>query len=256
MTEQVRQVAIVTGGSYGIGRSISRYFAARGFAVLIADINVQRGQMLQKDLTSQDWDALFMRTDVRDEVSVQDMITKAVEKWGRVDVLCNNAGVERYQTAEDYTIEDWNYIVQTNLLGTFLSAKYALAHLRKVRGSIINISSVQAIACEENISVYAATKSGILGLTRGLAIDYARVGVRVNAICPGPIRTGMLESSLSSQAESETVLAALANSVPLGRIGEPEDIAPLVYFLASREASFITGSTFVVDGGVLAKLAL
>lgn len=256
MNDQAVKVAVVSGGAYGIGRGIVRYFAARGCTVLIADINSERGHALQKDIAAQGGKALFVRTDVRDETSVKGMIAEAMASYGRIDILCNNAGIENYRATEDYAFEEWKAIVDTNLLGPFLCSKYALPHLRKVKGSVINIASVQAIACEPRISVYASTKGGILAFTRGMALDCAKDGVRVNAICPGAINTGMMEAALAGQADPKVVLDALARSIPLGRVGEPEDIAPLVYFLASDDASYITGATFVVDGGLLAKLAL
>jgi NAD(P)-dependent dehydrogenase (short-subunit alcohol dehydrogenase family) len=256
MNEQTGRVAIVSGGAYGIGRGIVRHFAARRFAVLIADLNAERGQVLEEEIGRQGGEALFVRTDVREEATVKEMVVAAIERWGRIDVLCNNAGIERYKVMDDYTVEDWQAIVHTNLRGPFLCSKYALPYLRKVKGSVVNIASVQGIACEPGISVYAATKGGVLAFTRGMALDCAKDGVRVNAICPGAINTGMMEAALTGQADPQGVADALARSIPLGRIGEPEDIAPLIYFLASADASYITGATFVVDGGLLAKLAL
>jgi NAD(P)-dependent dehydrogenase (short-subunit alcohol dehydrogenase family) len=246
----------VTGSAYGIGRGIARHFAARQTAVLIADINQERGKEVESAILATGGQALFVLTDVIEEDSVRRMVERCIAEWGRIDVLCNNAGIERYNPAADYAREDWDAIVHTNLRGAFLCSKYALPHLIKTKGSIINIASVQAIACESNISVYASSKAGLLAFTRGAALDYARHGVRVNAICPGAIHTGMMEDFLATQSDPEKALSAAANAIPLGRVGQPEDIAPLVYFLASQEASYITGGTFVVDGGVLARLAL
>ena len=256
MNEQTGRVAIVSGGAYGIGRGIVRHFAGRGLAVLIADLNAERGQALEKEIGKQGGQAFFVCTDVREEGSIKEVVAAAIERWGRIDVLCNNAGVERYKIVDDYTVEDWQAIVQTNLRGPFLCSKHALPHLRKVNGSVVNIASVQGIACEPGISIYAATKGGLLAFTRGMALDCAKDSVRVNAICPGAINTGMMQAAMAGQADPQGVADALARSIPLGRIGEPEDIAPLVYFLASADASYITGATFVVDGGLLAKLAL
>src|SRR5437899_3190909 len=136
MVAATGKVVIVTGGAYGIGRAIVRYFAARGFGVLIADINVDRGQDLQKQFETQGQRVVFAPTDVRDDAAVQGMIARAVEEWGRLDVLCNNAGVECYRISEEYTTADWDTIVHTNLRGTFLCTKYALPHLIKVKGSV------------------------------------------------------------------------------------------------------------------------
>lgn len=249
-----REVTVVTGGAYGIGRGIARLFAERGKAVVVADIDQERGSALQDELRAARREALFVNTDVRDEQSVRDLISRVVAEWGCLHTLVNNAGIERYRLAGDYTLHDWEDIVNTNLRSTFLCSKYALPHLIQSKGSVVNISSVQALACEPQISVYAATKAGILALTRGIARDYARQGVRVNAICPGAIMSGMQENFLATQPDRESALAAARETIPLGRIGEPEDIAKVVYFLASPEAAYITGATIVVDGGLVTKL--
>lgn len=254
--EQVDRVAVITGAAYGIGRGIARYFAARGVAVLIADVNRERGEQVESAIQASGGRALFVLSDVVEEDSVRAMVERCVAEWGRIDVFCNNAGIERYKPAAEYSKDDWDAIVHTNLRGAFLCSKYALPHLIQTKGSIINIASVQAIACEPSISVYASSKAGLLAFTRGAALDYARHGVRVNAICPGAIHTGMMEAVLATESDPESILAGAAKAIPLGRIGQPEDIAPLVYFLASEEASYITGGTFVVDGGVLARLAI
>lgn len=254
--EDARKVAVITGAAYGIGRAIAKYFAAHNTAVLIADVNCERGAQVESSICAAGGQALFVQTDVIDEVSVRALVGRCIAEWGQIDVLCNNAGIERYKPAAEYSREDWDAIVHTNLRGAFLCSKYALPHLIQTKGSIINIASVQAIACEPNISVYASSKAGLLAFTRGAALDYGRHGVRVNAICPGVIHTGMMEAFLATQSNPEQALSAVANAIPLRRVGRPEDIAPLVYFLSSEEASYITGSTFVVDGGVLARLAL
>ncbi len=253
---QSNRVVLVTGAAYGIGRATVRIFASCGDAVVIADRDTERGKVLCDELMRAGQSALFIETDVRDEASSRRAIDGAVAKWGKLDILCNNAGIECYKRAEDYTCEDWSAIVDTNLRGAFVCCKYALPHLRSSRGSIVNIASVQGIACEPHLSIYAATKAGLLALTRGIAVDYASEGVRVNAICPGAIHTGMMEAALRGRPQPESVVAALAKAIPLGRVGMPEDIARAVYFLASPEASYITGATLVVDGGLLAKLAV
>lgn len=253
---QPQRVAIVTGSAYGIGRGIARHFAARNTAVLVADINQERGLEVESAIRAAGGQALFTLADVIEESSVRGMVERCVAEWGRIDVLCNNAGIERFRAAADYSQDDWDAIVHTNLRGAFLCSKYALPHLIQTKGSIINIASVQALACEPSISVYASSKAGLLAFTRGAALDYARQGVRVNAICPGAIHTGMMEAFLTTQSDPQEALSAVAKAIPLGRVGQPEDIAPLAYFLASEEASYITGGTLVVDGGVLARLAL
>ncbi|MGC9998935.1 MAG: SDR family NAD(P)-dependent oxidoreductase [Bryobacteraceae bacterium] len=251
------RVVLVTGGSYGIGRGIARWFARRGDAVLIAARDPQRGQAAETEIRAAGGRALFVATDVRAEESIRAMVARAVAEWGRIDVLCNNAGIERYARADEYSIEDFNAIVETNLRGMFLCAKYALPHLRAQRGSIVNVSSVQGVANEPSISVYAGAKAGILGLTRGMAVDFAPLGVRVNAVLPGATsNTGMMENALAALPDAPSAAAAVCKAIPLGRMGEPEDVAGAVYFLASPEASYITGASLAIDGGLLAKLAV
>jgi NAD(P)-dependent dehydrogenase (short-subunit alcohol dehydrogenase family) len=253
MTES--RVALVTGGAYGIGRGIVQEFAKKGEAVVIADRDDERGSALESSLRKSGAQALFVHTDIRIEGQVQALITQTVEAFGRIDVLCNNAGIERYRTADEYTIDDWNAISETNLRGAFLCTKYTYPLLKESKGCVVNISSVQAFANEPKISVYAATKAGLLALTRGMALDFAADGVRVNAVCPGAIQTGMMEPFIKDQPDPVEAVKAIGRTIPLGRVGQPEDIAQAVYFLASPAASYITGATLVVDGGLLGRLS-
>jgi meso-butanediol dehydrogenase / (S,S)-butanediol dehydrogenase / diacetyl reductase len=246
------RVAIVTGGAYGIGKAIVSRCAAENDTVVIADINADRGRQLEQSVPH----ALFKQTDVQSEEQIAELIEFTVSRFGKIDVLCNNAGIERYKAAQEYSSADWSAIINTNLRGAFLATKYAFPHLRKQKGCVVFTSSVQAIANERNISLYASSKAGLLGLMRGLAVDFARAGVRVNAVCPGATFTGMMEAALQSEADPEGTLRRLSEAIPLGRIGTPEDVANAVYFLASPQAAYITGAYLVVDGGVLAGLAL
>jgi NAD(P)-dependent dehydrogenase (short-subunit alcohol dehydrogenase family) len=251
------RVVIVTGGGNGIGRGIARLFALRGDAVAIAERDTARGEAVQREIREAGGTAIFALTDVRDETSIRAMIERVAAEWGRIDVLCNNAGIERYRRADEYSRQDFDDIHRTNLRGVFLCAKYAFPHLRERRGSIVNISSVQGFANEPGISVYGASKAGVLGLTRGMAIDFAPAGVRVNAVCPGAIGdTGMMQSALAAVEDPESVAAAACRAIPLGRMGTSEEIAAAVYFLASPDASYISGASLVVDGALLARLAL
>jgi NAD(P)-dependent dehydrogenase (short-subunit alcohol dehydrogenase family) len=253
MTES--RVALITGGAYGIGRGIVQKFAGSGDAVVIADRDAERGAALVSSTGAPSGQILFVQTDVRVESQVQDLMARVSEVYGRIDALCNNAGVECYRRTEDYALEDWNAILETNLRGTFLCAKYAFPLLKKVRGCIVNISSVQAFASEPQISAYSASKAGLLGLTRGMAVDFAADGIRVNAVCPGAIQTGMMEPFVKDKPDPEEAVRAIGRTIPLGRVGQPEDIAHVVYFIASMDAAYITGSALVVDGGLLARLS-
>jgi NAD(P)-dependent dehydrogenase (short-subunit alcohol dehydrogenase family) len=253
MTES--RVAIVTGGAYGIGRGIVQEFASHGDAVVIADRDVERGTALEFSLKNAGNNALFVSTDIRIETQIQALMTRVSEVFGRIDLLCNNAGIERYRRADEYTMDDWSAITETNLRGAFLCTKYAYPLLKQSRGSIVNISSVQGLANEPQISAYAATKAGLLGLTRGMALDFAVDGVRVNAVCPGAIQSGMMEPFIKDAADPEEAVKAIGRTIPLGRVGQPKDIAQAVYFLASPAASYITGTSLVVDGGLLGRLS-
>jgi NAD(P)-dependent dehydrogenase (short-subunit alcohol dehydrogenase family) len=256
MNQEIARVAIVTGGAYGIGRGIVQEFVQHGDTVVIADRDLDRGAALEASLRAAGKRALFVPVDVRQEPQVQELMKKVAESFGRIDVLCNNAGIERYHLANEYTLEDWNAIHETNLRGAFLCVKYAYPLLRESKGCIVQISSVQGIANEPQIAAYAATKAGLLALTRGMAVDFAADGVRVNAVCPGAVQTGMMEVFLKQEAKPEEALKKIGKSIPLGRVGQPEDIAQAVYFLASPAASYITGATLVVDGGLLSRLSL
>jgi NAD(P)-dependent dehydrogenase (short-subunit alcohol dehydrogenase family) len=253
MTES--RVALVTGGAYGIGRGIAQEFARKGEGIVIADRDSERGAALESSIGATGGQVLFVHTDIRIESQIQALMARVLDVFGRIDVLCNNAGIERYRRAEEYTIEDWNAISETNLRGAFLCTKYAYPFLKRARGCIVNISSVQAFANEPQISAYAASKAGLLGLTRGMALDFAADGVRVNAVCPGAIQTGMMESFIKDQPDSEEAVKAIGRTIPLGRVGQPEDIAQAVYFLASPAAAYITGGVLVVDGGLLSRLS-
>jgi NAD(P)-dependent dehydrogenase (short-subunit alcohol dehydrogenase family) len=253
MTET--RVALVTGGAYGIGRGIVQHFAGKGDSVVIADRDAERGTALESSIKASGGRVLFVSTDIRIESQIESLMTTVSEVFGRIDVLCNNAGIERYRRADEYTLEDWNAISETNLRGTFLCTKYAYPLLKRVCGCVVNISSVQGLANEPQISAYAASKAGLLGLTRGTALDFAADGVRVNAICPGAIRSGMMEPFIKDQPDPEEAVKAIGRAIPLGRVGQPEDIAQAVYFLASQAASYITGAVLVVDGGLLSRLS-
>ena len=254
--EKDSRVAFVTGGASGIGRAIVLHFSAHGYSTVVADVDQERGRQLEQELKAQGRAVHFIATDVRNENSIQEAIQHTIDEYGRMDVLVNNAGIERYRAADEYTSEDWQAVHETNLRGSFFCSKYAAPHLKQTRGNIVIISSVQAFATEKDISIYAATKSGLLGLARGMALDFAGAGVRVNCICPGAIHTGMIDSALKDEPDMSAAISAIGQKIPLGRIGQPEDIARAAFFLASDEASYITGTTLVVDGGLLSRLAL
>jgi NAD(P)-dependent dehydrogenase (short-subunit alcohol dehydrogenase family) len=249
------RIIIVTGGASGIGQATVRLFASNGDAVVISDRNEAHGKALQEALRAQNQLVSFLPMDVRDERVVQNAIDRIIAEWGHIDVLCNNAGIEINRPANEFTSQEYDAMLDTNLRGTFLCSKFAYPHLRKRKGSIINTASVQGLACEANTAVYAATKAALLGFTRGMARDFAPE-VRVNAICPGAILTPMMDDFLAAQANPQSAIDAMARNIPIARLGRPEEVASVIYFLASEAASYITGGSFVVDGGLLAKLAI
>lgn len=249
------RVVFITGGASGIGRAAVREFAGKGDVVVICDRDEARGAELQTELQTANFSTMFVAANIRDEGAVREAIEKAIARWGRLDVLCNNAGIEINRRADAFTRDEYDAMLDTNLRGSFLCAKYAYPHIREQRGCIINTASVQGLACETNTAIYAATKAALMGLTRGMARDFAP-DVRVNAICPGAILTPMQDTFLAAQADRQAAIDAMGRNVPMGRVGRPEEIASVIYFLSTDAASYITGASIVVDGGLLAKLAI
>jgi NAD(P)-dependent dehydrogenase (short-subunit alcohol dehydrogenase family) len=254
--ETAMHTIVVTGAASGIGRSIAHCFASRSWNVVIADIDVGRGRVEEQRLLELGHAALFVEADISQPLQVSALVDKTLERFGRVDTLCNNAGIEIYRRADEYTLAEWDLIHSVNLRGAFLCSKLFFPALEQRQGSIVNISSVQAFANEGNIAAYTSAKAGLLGLTRAMARDFAPMNVRVNAVCPGAIQTEMMDAYLADQPNPQAEAERLSASIPLKRLGAPGDVAELVWFLASAAAGYITGSSFVVDGGLLARLAL
>ena len=170
--------------------------------------------------------------------------------------FCNNAGIEIYRRADEYTLPEWDLIHNVNLRGAFLCSKLFFPALERRQGCITNISSVQAFANENHIAAYASAKAGLLGLTRSMARDFASMNVRVNAVCPGAIHTEMMSAYLADQPDPAGEAERLSKGIPLRRFGSPADVAEMVWFLTSPAADYITGASFVVDGGLLCRLAI
>lgn len=254
--KQEMHTIVVTGGASGIGRSIAQCFASRSWRVVIADIDSTRGRMEEQRLLENGYAALFRETDISDEKQVLSLVDATLERFGQVDALCNNAGIEIYRRADEYTLAEWDLIHNVNLRGAFLCSKLFFPALERRQGSIVNISSVQAFANEGNIAAYTSAKAGLLGLTRSMARDFAAMNVRVNAVCPGAIHTEMMDAYLADQPDPAAEARRLSSTIPIKRLGKPADVAEMVWFLASPAASYITGTSFVVDGGLLARLAL
>ncbi len=240
------RVAVVTGGGSGIGAASCRRLASEGATIVIGDLDETAGSAVAQELSG-----LFVRTDVTDAADVENLYSVAQERYGSVDVAFNNAGIAPPDDGSilETGLEAWRRVQEVNLTSVYLCCKAVLPLMqRQGRGSIINTASFVAVmgAATSQIS-YSASKGGVLAMSRELGVQFAREGIRVNALCPGPVNTPLLEELFASDAERAQRRLV---HVPMGRFAQPEEIAAAVAFLASDDASFITASTFLVDGGI------
>lgn len=244
------KVALVTGGSFGIGSATAVLFARHGAKVAVVDW-VENEETL-KVIRDAGGEAIFIKCDVSQDSQVQAMVAQTVNTFGRLDFAFNNAGIEGGSAkTHEVTADNWDKVIGINLKGTWLCMKYELPQmLRQGKGAIVNCSSIAGHIGFPNIAAYTASKHGVLGLTKTAALEYAREGIRINAVCPGVIRTPMVERFLE---KNNTTEEAMASSEPVGRLGQPEEIAGAVVWLCSDAASFVTGHPLVVDGGWVAQ---
>jgi NAD(P)-dependent dehydrogenase (short-subunit alcohol dehydrogenase family) len=243
------KVAVVTGSGAGIGRAIAIAFAQEGAKVVVADIQAEAAAGTVKLIAAAGGDAIAVPTDVADSVSVQGLVATTIEHFGSVHVLMNNAAIQVNKFIEDTTPEEWARQMAVNVGGVFLCSKYFLPQLRKTKGAIINMSSVNGTFVEPMCAGYCATKAAILGFTKAIAIDHGGEGIRVNAICPGYIDAGLAEGYFLAQPDPDAARRQAGKLHALGRIGKPEEVARAAVFLATEDASFMTGSAVYVDGG-------
>ena len=258
MPEFQDKVVIVTGGAKGIGRGISLGFARQGAHVLCADVDAAAGAQIVQDSTDLAGEMVFAEADVAQAEACRGLVKQAAAQWGGVDVLCNNVGIQpvsSYLPAHEYPEEMWDRIIDVNLKSFFLMTKYCVPEmLKRGGGAIINTASVQGLQSAQGVSAYAASKGGILSLTRQLALEYGRDNIRVLAVNPGTIDTPLVvEAAGALGGDVEGLKRQWGQSHPMGRIGQPEEIAEAVLFLASDRASFMTGEYVCVDGGMMAK---
>lgn len=243
------RVVVITGSGSGIGRASAREFAKEGARVVVADVNAAAARETADLIKAAGGIALAVETDVASPASVENLVRATLKEFPEVHCLFNNAAIQVNKTVEDTTVEEWNREIAVNLGGFFLCSKYFIPHLRRTRGSIVNMSSVNGFFVEPMCAGYCATKAAIIGLTKAMAIDHGREGIRVNCICPGYIDAGLAEGYFQAQTDPAAARASAGNLHALGRIGRPEEVARVAVFLASDDAAFMTGAAVVVDGG-------
>jgi NAD(P)-dependent dehydrogenase (short-subunit alcohol dehydrogenase family) len=242
------KVAAITGGASGIGEATVRRFVAEGAQVVFGDRDVDRGKRVAAELGASAW---FVETHVERETEATGFVRHAADRFGRLDILVNNAGIRMYQTVVEASAESWDEILGVNLKGYAFCAKAAIPLMRRGGGgSIVNVASVRSVTSVGKTTQYDTTKAAIAGLTRGIAVDHAADGIRVNAVCPGPIFTPFHEKRTRELGRTlEQYREDAAKSTVLKRPGTPEEVAACILFLASDDASFVTGTLLFVDGG-------
>lgn len=233
-------VAIVTGGSSGIGKAIVERFAWEGAEVVIADVQEERGRELAEEV-----DCSFKHCDVSDYENVKQVVDETVEEYGKLDIMVNNAGIGSQADIQEMELDEWRKILSVDLDGVMHGCKAAAPHLKETDGKIINMASIYGLVGDVGATAYNAAKGGVVNLTRSVADDLAQEDVNVNSICPGFVATPMTEQALEDEDFRQHVLG----ETPMGRVAEPEEIASVATFLASDEASYITGANIPVDGG-------
>lgn len=243
------RTAVITGSGSGIGRAAAIEFARAGARVVVADINSDAARDTAARITSLGSSAIALATDVASPEGVRNLAAETIRQFGAVHVLMNNAAIQINKTVEDTEVDEWNREISVNLGGVFLTSKYFLPHLRRTRGNIINMSSVNGFFTEPMCAGYCATKAAIIGLTKAMAIDHGKEGIRVNCICPGYIDAGLAQGYFEAQPDPAAARAAAGKLHALWRIGRPEEVGRAAVFLASDDASFITGAALTVDGG-------
>jgi NAD(P)-dependent dehydrogenase (short-subunit alcohol dehydrogenase family) len=247
--DMAKKAAVVTGAHQGIGLATARRLAADDIHVVLADILDSEAEA--SAIRSRGGSAIALTTDVRDETAVADLVVQTVDRFGRLDILVNNAAVFEPGLVPDESLEKWDWTVDTNLKGPFLCSKHAVPAMRRTGGGvIINIGSEYGVKAGPRRAIYAATKGGLNQLTKAMAVDHAVDGIRVNCVCPGPILTPLLEKVIDEAADPEAMREAEIGSTIVRRFGTLDEISAVIAFLCSDQASFVTGAIIAADGGV------
>lgn len=254
------KVAIVAGGSLGIGRAAAIRLAAGGAQVVVAARRQEAIDNAVAAIHTVGGEAVGFAADVSEEAGAQRVVAAAVDAFGGIDVLVNSQGIQRYGTIEETDLALWNEVIRVNLTSMYLTARFAIPEMRKRGGgAIVNVASVQGLATQTQVAAYSTTKSAIIGLTRTIAVDYAKERIRANVVLPASIDTPMLRYAADlfrGESDVDAVVASWGTMHPVGRVGTPEEVAEVIAFLASDRASFITGAEYKVDGGMMAALGV
>lgn len=244
------KIAIITGAGSGIGRGVALAFVKEGAKVVVADWSEEGGKETVEQIRKIKGEAVFIKTDVSKAADIDEMVKTCLDKFGRIDILINNAGIVKFGPLHETPEEDWDAVLNVNLKSVFLGSKRAIPEmLKQGRGKIISTASIAGLVGFENVGPYCASKGGIIALTREMALEYAKHKINVNCIAPGVIKTAMTKDMIADPAQKQF----FESSTPYPRVGEPEDIASAAVYLASDESDFVNGHVLVVDGGWIAK---
>jgi NAD(P)-dependent dehydrogenase (short-subunit alcohol dehydrogenase family) len=254
MSEFSGKVALVTGAAMGIGAAVAELLAERGASITLVDRDATPLAQLASKFSTMGAQVETVVGDLRELDVLEQAIKRTIGRFEKLDILTNNAGIQRYGTLESTTDAIWDEVYEVNLKSVFRLSRLAVPHLRKTRGCIVNMASVQGLASQANVVAYSSAKHALIGLTRAAAVDYAAEGIRVNAVAPGSVDTPMMQYALSQADDPAALRREVGNMHPLRRMAEPREIAEVVAFLASDRASFVTGAVYVVDGGLTIPL--